>query len=248
MSVDLYPHQKEAISKLKNGSILMGEVGSGKTLTALSFYFKKYSYMNLYVITTPKKRDSTDWEQESNMVGIENITVDSWNNIKKYSDIKNSFFIFDESKISGYRTWSKILIKISKNNRFILLSATPGDTWMDYLTIFIANGFYKNKTDFIKKHVEYDPFKKYPSIKRYRNVDILNRLRNNICVPMKKEKSTNRIVSYIKTRYDLEKYESVRKYRVNPYTLGPISSGSEYINVLRRLCSLAILYNSNVRE
>lgn len=163
--VELYEHQKKALKELDVGKILCGGVGSGKTLTALHFFRNNYRNHKLFVITTAKKRDDGDWQEEINNLKLKG-KVDSWNNITKYVNEKNSFFIFDEQRVVGYSVWGKSFIKIARSNKWILLSATPGDTWMDYIPVFIANGFYKNKTEFTMEHVEYDPYVKFPKIKK----------------------------------------------------------------------------------
>jgi len=167
--------QREALERLKSGNILCGDVGSGKSRTALAYYFEKecggsfeplYSPMqnpkNLYIITTAKKRDSLEWDDElipfhlsrnKDLCDVD-IVIDSWNNIKKYADVKNSFFIFDEQRLVGSGAWVTTFYKITGSGRYsnnqtgnhwILLSATPGDTWSDYIPVFVANKFYKNK-------------------------------------------------------------------------------------------------------
>ena len=209
----LYDYQKDAINRMSNGCILNGGVGSGKSRTALYYYFtkqggsvdKEFIPMNkpkdLYIITTARKRDTFEWEGElsSFLMSTDEkqtkrygnkIIVDSWNNIKKYAEVKNSFFIFDEQRVIGYGAWTKAFLKIAKSNEWILLSATPGDTWSDYIPVFIANGFYKNKTEFIREHVVYSRFSKYPKIDRYLNTGKLIRLRNKILVDMDFKRKT----------------------------------------------------------
>ena len=150
---------------MHDGCILDGKVGSGKTITSVAYFYSKvcggdiskvYSMskpMDLYVITTAKKRDSLDWEDECKAFGIfsdsnlnqdaHKFVVDSWQNVSKYTDVTNAFFIFDEQKVVGRGKWVKSFLKISKSNRWILLSGTPGDTWGDYAAIFVANRYYK---------------------------------------------------------------------------------------------------------
>ena len=232
---ELYPHQIEALDKLSSGAILYGDVGSGKTLTSLAFYIKTCPERKLYVITTAKKRDSGDWEEEAAMLGIQRIVVDSWNNIQKYKSNRNAFFIFDEQRVVGYQAWSKAFIFIAKNNQWILLSGTPGDVWSDYIPVFCANGFYRNKTDFIEQHVEYDRFSKYPKIKAYHNEGKLMKLRRKILVPMKIVRKTTRNRKHVKTEFDKKMYKEVMANRWNVFTESPIQNVSEYTQVLRQL-------------
>lgn len=235
MGFELYPHQIEALDKLRSGAILYGDVGSGKTLTSLAYYIKAFPKRKLYIITTAKKRDSGDWEEEAAMLGIQDIVVDSWNNIKKYKSNRNAFFIFDEQRVVGYQEWSRTFIFIAKNNAWILLSGTPGDVWSDYIPVFIANGFYKNKTDFIEQHVEYDRFAKYPKIKAYHNEGKLMRLRRQILIPMKVVRKTTRDRKYVRNDFDKELTNDVMEKRWNVFTESPIQNASEYTQVLRQL-------------
>lgn len=244
MSVQLMPHQKEAVANLKNGSILWGGVGSGKTMTALAYYIASEAPKDVVVITTAKKRDSLDWEGEALMFGIGTepglthqgvLTVDSWNNIGKYIEREGCFFIFDEQRLVGTGTWVKHFIKISQKNRWILLSATPGDTWLDYAPVFIANGFYKNITDFKRKHVLYEPWSKFPKVKGYLNETKLELLRNEILVEMAFVRHTERMVNRIYLDYDQVKFNQVVKDRWNPYEDKPVKDVSELFRLMRRI-------------
>ena len=213
MSIQLYDYQKKAISEMKNGCILCGGVGSGKSRTAIAYYYlgeggdfdeKKYIPMktprDLYIITTARKRDTQEWEGELTSFLIttnpdlsiydHKVVIDSWNNIKKYSDISGAFFIFDEQRVVGSGAWVKAFLNIARKNKWILLSATPGDTWQDYIPVFVANGFYKNKTEFTREHIIYSRFSKFPKIDRYLNTGKLTRLRDSILVDMDFERKT----------------------------------------------------------
>lgn len=235
--MNLYPHQTDALKRAKSGCILNGGVGSGKTLTSLVFYKENFSDRPLYVITTAKKRDTGDWEDDAFKAGVEIVKVDSWNNIANYIHLNNAFFIFDEQRVVGYSAWGKAFIRIAKQNKWILLTATPGDSWLEYMTVFIANGFYRNKSDFIDQHVEYDQWVKYPKVKNYHNVGILIRNRNSILVPMTFKRATVRERKYIKSTFDEFLYSRIMNDRWNIYKDEPIVSGSELMSCLRRLVS-----------
>lgn len=254
MAISLYEHQKKAIKELRSGSILCGGVGTGKSRTALAyFYFKEcegdiavdgfgsYKPMkhpkDLYIITTARKRDTKEWEKECAPFIFDSIKVkvDSWNNIEKYVDVKDAFFIFDEQRVVGYGVWVQSFIKISKANHWILLSATPGDTWMDYVPVFIANGFFKNKTDFVRKHVVYNRFSKYPKVDYYVGTNILKRYRDKIVVNMSYTKLVKKTKKDILVSYDESLYGVAKKSRWNPYTNKPIKDIVELCYTLRKI-------------
>ncbi len=244
MAIELQKHQELAISRLSNGKVLFGGVGSGKTFTALGYYLKNESDKDLVVITTAKVRDELDWinaasefnigpTQTSSIAG--NITVDSWNNIKKYTECEGKFFIFDEQRLVGTGAWVKSFLKIVKNNRWILLSATPGDTWLDYAAVFVANGWFKNISEFKRQHVRYAPYSKFPSVLGYYGESRLEAFRNHILVEMPYEKHTTRYVNYIEVESDLEEYTRIARRRWNPFTEEPIRNSSELFSVLRKV-------------
>ena len=260
MGISLYDYQIDAIERMKNGCILCGGVGSGKSRTALSYYYKqqggdiysdKYIMMNpnpkdLYIITTARKRDDLEWEAElipfllstnieKNKTYGNKVVVDSWNNIKKYEDVKNSFFIFDEQRVVGSGAWVKAFLKIAKVNDWILLSATPGDTWMDYIPVFLANGFYRNKTEFSREHIVYSRFSKYPKVDRYLNTGRLIRLRNSILVDMDFQRKTVSHHEDVYVQYDISKYKDAMRLRWDPYKNEPIQQASGLCYVLRRI-------------
>ena len=226
--------QKDAILKMKPGCILNGDVGSGKSRTALAYYYGNFSTLPLYIITTAKKRDSKEWEEECEPWKIIPI-VDSWNNIKKYSDLTGAFVIFDEDRVTGSGTWARTFIKISKHNKWIILSATPGDTWSDYWSVFVANGFYKNKTEFEREHVVWNRFTKFPQIDRYVHTKKLHDERRSILVKLKDPRTTKKKDITIWVDYDRDQIRKVYKTRMNPYTLKPIKNASEFCYTLRRI-------------
>lgn len=257
MGVSLYDYQLKAIEQMRNGCILCGGVGSGKSRTALGYYFKEnggglgenYIPMkkpqNLYIITTARKRDTLEWEgdmcpfllssnPDMNIYSNE-VIVDSWNNIGKYKDVKNAFFIFDEQRLVGNGAWVKSFLTISKFNKWILLSATPGDSWSDYIPVFIANGFYKNRTEFTRDHIVYSRFTKYPKVDKYINTGRLIRLRNRILVDMDFERKTISHHEDVNCEYDIYAYKSMIKNRWNPWTNAPIVNAAELCYSLRKI-------------
>lgn len=243
-NLELMPHQQEALGKLKNGSILWGGVGSGKGRVAVAYYLRHEKPKNIVVITTAKKRDSLDWQKEFAMAAISPyedstywgvLNVDSWNNIEKWAGMRNCFFIFDEQRLVGSGKWVKAFLKIAKDNRWIMLSATPGDTWLDYIPVFVANGFYPNRTSFKREHVVYAPYTKFPKVDRYLGIAKLTKLRNQILVHMPYMKETIRHEHTLMCDYNEELLENVIKTRWNPWDHKPIRDVSELFMVMRRV-------------
>lgn len=239
--VKLFDYQEAALSKLHNGSILWGGVGSGKSVTGIAYYEKVRRGLDrplpLYIITTARKRDTGEWEGDLAKFCLK-AKVDSWNNIRKYTDVKQAFFLFDEQRVVGYGAWTKSFLKIAAGNRWILLSATPGDCWMDYLPVFIANGYFRNKTEFQRMHVVYNRFNtRYPQIKGYLNERVLRRYRDEILVGMTYEKKTVPHHIVVKTAYNKKLYDTVMRERINPFTEAPIKEASELCLALRRICN-----------
>lgn len=259
MTANLRAYQVEAVEKMKNGCILCGGVGSGKSRTALAYYYKEQggniytdadipmkNPKDLYIITTARKRDTLEWEgelipfylstkPEHNTVYYNKVVVDSWNNIGKYKDVTDAFFIFDEQRVVGYGAWVKAFLKIAKSNKWILLSATPGDTWSDYIPVFLANGFYRNKTEFTREHAIYSRFTKYPKIEKYIGTKKLARLRDELLVTMDFERETIAIHKDVYVTYDVMKYKEVTKTRWDPYKDEPIINAAGLCYIWRKL-------------
>lgn len=246
----LRTHQLKAVQELRNGKILCGDVGSGKTITALSYFVQKVTKnlnvpRDLYVITTARKRDDLDWEKEAATLGLSvdptvsaggiRVTVDSWQSMHKYEDVKGAFFIFDEQRLVGSGTWVKTFYKIAARNQWIMLSATPGDNWMDYIPVFVANGIYKNRSQFIEEHVIYKPYRQFPVVDRYITTWLLETHRKSILVEMPFDRGSLRHVENIFTPYDKEALRRVTKDRWNQYKERPIRNSAELFALMRRV-------------
>ena len=255
--VELRPKQREAMEKLRSGCILCGGTGSGKSITSLAFYYTKICQgiiwndgwlgpmldsVPLYIITTARKRDEEDWVDEADRFDIGDTlkAIDSWNNIEKYRYVEDAFFIFDEQRVCGKGKWARTFERIAKHNRWILLSATPGDKWTDYISVFVANGFYRNQSEFMFRHAIYDRYvTKYPKITGFREKAHLERLRRSITVLMEVDRDTDRHFEDIPVPYDREKYDIIWKKRFNPWTEEPIQDISGACYLMRRAANSA---------
>lgn len=258
--LQLRDYQEKAIKEMKNGCILCGGVGSGKSITALGYYYMRVCggsldengvicpmkiKKDLYIITTARKRDTLEWDKDMAPFMLSTdpkfsycmtrVVVDSWNNIGKYKDITNAFFIFDEQRVIGSGAWVKSFLKITKSNGWILLSATPGDTWTDYIPVFIANGFYRNRTDFIREHVVYSRFSKFPKVDRYFNTGKLIKYRNSLLIDMDFKRETISHHEDVYVNYDKLLYKDTMKRRWDPFKDEPIVNAGVLCYVLRRI-------------
>lgn len=259
--VSMYDYQVDAINKMKNGCILCGGVGTGKSRTSLAYFYTQYggevntewykkmiNPPDLYIITTAHKRDIHEWDGELipfnmnvdpklSIYPKQKVVIDSWNNIKKYSNVTNSFFIFDEQRVVGSGTWVKAFLKIAKHNKWILLSATPGDTWSDYIPVFIANGFYKNRTDFLNQHAVFSRFSKFPKIEKFIGTNKLQYYRKQLLVDMHYKRKTIRHYKNILVEYDQILYKEVTKNRWDPYKNKPIENPGTLCYLQRKICN-----------
>ena len=260
----LAQHQIDAIKKMHNGCILRGDVGSGKSRTALAYYYFKVcngqvpvngkgslgemkTPRDLFIITTAKKRDDLSWLEEASEYYITQdvahnpsnirITIDSWNNVKKYAKVTEAFFIFDEQRVVGSGQWVKTFLNISRKNQWILLTATPGDTWSDYIPVFVANGFYKNKTEFNRRHAVFSRYAKFPKIERYVDTGILIKYRNQILVNMIDKREAVEHHVEVTCQYNKELYRAVKKDRWDPYDKKPIEETGKLCYLERRVAN-----------
>lgn len=257
--INLYDFQLEAVKKMHNGCILCGDVGSGKSRTSLAYYCMqqnrsgntivyekiRQTVEDLYIITTARKRDTFEWDSElanfrmstdpENDAFKHSVVIDSWNNIQKYKEIKGAFFIFDEQRVVGRGEWVKSFMKIAKANHWILLSATPGDKWEDYIPVFVANGFYKNRTQFYDEHVIWDPRVSFPKIRGYFNTNRLIRLRDMVLVQMDDQRTTIPHHEDVFVAYDISAYRELTRTRWNPWLEKPIETASELCYAWRKI-------------
>lgn len=257
--ISLYDFQLEAVKKMHNGCILCGDVGSGKSRTSLAYYCLQQNrggdtivywkmppkIEDLYIITTARKRDTFEWDAElanfrmstnpENDAFKHSVVIDSWNNIHKYKDVKGAFFIFDEQRVVGRGEWVKSFLKITKVNHWILLSATPGDKWEDYIPVFVANGFYKNRTQFYDEHVIWDPRVSFPKIRGYFNTNRLIRLRDRVLVQMDDQRTTIPHHEDVFVVYDISAYRELTRTRWNPWLEKPIETASELCYAWRKI-------------
>lgn len=248
IKIPLYPHQEEALSKMKKGCILNGGVGSGKSLTSLAYFAKvcgkKEDMRDLYIITSAMKRDKHEWERELGYLCLRagyneefgiNVIIDSWNNVKKYIDIHSAFFIFDEDRVTGSGVWVKSFYQIARKNHWIILSATPGDSWEQYIPVFVANGFYRNKTEFQREHIVYSQWAKYPKIDRYLGTNRLTAYRREILIDMDFHRNTVRHIEDIICEYNRVLYKDVLRNRWDIYENKPIRQASVLCYILRKI-------------
>lgn len=248
----LYPHQRLAIERLRSGCILCGGVGTGKSLTALAYYYEKVCGGTLepirlmlhpkplYIITTARKRDTFEWEKELAHFLIQDyaeVKIDSWNNIKKYVNVKGAFIIFDEDKVIGNGSWVKSFYKIAENNQWIILTATPGDVWTDYIPVFVANGFYKNRTEFLNRHAVYSRYSKYPRIDRFVEQGALVRFRNRVLVNMEYEKPAVQKHETLSVQFDSVAYKRLMRDRWDAEENAPIENASKLCYLLRKIAN-----------
>ena len=251
--MQLRQHQSEALQNLANGKVLCGSVGSGKSLTAVAYWYTticgggltplvpRRSHIPCYVVTTAKKRNDKEWDIEFARVGVDrsdengDVHILAWNEIHKVADVQSAFFIFDEQRASGSGKWAKTFIRIARRNQWIMLSATPGDVWLDYIPLFIANGFYRNRTEFLHRHVVFNNFAKFPQVQRYLETGVLERYRRQILVDMPVERHTKRLKRDIRVKHDAELYSKIAKTRFDPWKDEPVLNAGALCYLFRRV-------------
>lgn len=266
-NVELAPHQLKAIGEMKNGCILTGEVGSGKSRTAIAYFLTRVSEStlkvngfgqtdipnkpkDLYIFTTARKRKSLEWDEEAALFmlhrdseqsfGGMKLTIDSWNNVGKYTEVENAFVIFDEQRLSGAGAWVKAFHKLASRNQWVVLSATPGDVWLDYAPIFIANGYYKNRSEFLSRHVVFNNFGGFPRVERYVETRRLEQIRSRLIVEMPVHRHTKRHIETYIVDYDEELFKRVMNDRWHVYEERPLRDAGEMMQVMRRVVNTDI--------
>ena len=262
-NIQLYPYQLEAISKMKTGCVVCGGVGSGKSITAIGYYYlqnggsfetlngEDYIRMrdnptDLYIITTARKRDTAEWEKDmapflispKSLVYKHRVIVDSWNNITKYVGVTGAFFIFDEQRVVGTGVWVKSFLKITKENDWILLSATPGDTWQDYAPLFIANGFFRNLSQFRREHIIWSRYANFPKVEGYLGESKLRKMRDTILVDMDFQRPTESHHEDCFVEYDPKQYKEIMRRRWDPWKNEVIENASGLCYCLRKCVNM----------
>lgn len=234
MTFELATHQVEAIKKLDTGKVLVGGVGSGKSIAALAYASERHPNTRIIALTTAKKRDSGEWFGDAMKMSLrQDLEVDSWNNIKKYEDVTDAFFIFDEQRVVGNGAWTKSFYKICKSNPWILLSATPADTWLDLVPIFIANGLYRNRTQFNNDHVRFSRFVKYPKVDGYLDTWLLEQHRKAIYVEMPYLKKAVREEHMVEVEFNRENEKMLYTARWNYMENRPLKDAGELMRLMR---------------
>ena len=259
--VEMSTHQIKAAGKLRNRGILRGDVGSGKSRAALLYHIldcggqvrvngrgednKPSSPRPLYIITTAKKRDDLEWERELALFGMTTgddggwnaapIVVDSWNNIAKYATVRDATFLFDEQRLVGSGAWVKAFYQIARKNRWVILTATPGDDWQDYIPVFVANKFYRNKTEMLRMHAVYNKYAPYPKVDRWVDEATLERFRDRVLVEVDYKSLNKRHILTEPTEFDMEKFDTIKENRWNPYENRPIQDVGELFRLMRRV-------------
>lgn len=243
------PHQTEALAKLDTGKVLVGGTGSGKSITALAYAAKHHPDKRIVVLTTAKKRDTGEWFGDAMKMSLrQELEVDSWNNIKKYENVSDAFVIFDEQRVVGSGAWVDSFYKICKYNPWVLLSATPADTWMDLVPIFIANGFYKNKTQFNDQHVRWARFVKYPKVDSYLDVWTLGKHREAIYVEMPYLMKVTREEHMVDVEFDRDQEKLLYTARWNFYEDMPLKDAGEMMRLMRKSANSHISRYEKLKE
>lgn len=257
MNTELYKHQVDALKRMHNGCVLNGKVGSGKSRTALAYvyinelggslkingkgeYKRPITPKDIYIITTAKKRDTHEWEAEVAYFCLPkaiNVVIDSWNNIQKYQKVYGAVFIFDEQRVVGRGAWVKAFLKIVKKNHWILLSGTPGDTYMEFVPVLIANGYYKNRSQFNAEHVVLKPWIKFPTVDHYVNTKRLDYYISQVMVTMKYTNEKAKHVIAIQCDYNKDLYKKTLKNRWDYFNDEPIEDVGKLCYLLRRVCN-----------
>lgn len=254
----LYDFQREALNELSVGKILCGSYGSGKSRTSLAWYFEKnggvfdrYNFKqmekprDLYIITTAKKRNELEWEKEFIPFQLSSkpdenfyknkVVVDSWQNVGKYKFVTGADFIFDEDHVTGKGVWVDAFYEIAKSNDWIILSATPGDTYEQFIPVFVANGFYKNRTQFLHEHAIFNRYTPYQKIEGYMNKRKLEYYKSLIIVPMDFLRKTKPEHITIWTDYDKAIYKQLMRTRFDIWNEKPFENAAGLCYGLRKV-------------
>lgn len=186
---DLYDFQKDAVAHLLTGRhFIISGVGSGKTAMALTWaaeQCRQTGKHKVLVVTTASKVRTGDFEKEDKIWTDDSekreMAVISWHKLKAWVEqnwkgLDEWVVIFDEAQRSkGYSTgMGKAFLKITKQNPdWAGFTGTPGDTWADYISYFVATNQTRNKTAYLHEFANVQTYKGYPEIVGWRNEDRL---------------------------------------------------------------------------
>ena len=101
--------------------------------------------------------------------------------------------------------------------------------------MFIANGFYKNRTEFFNRHVIYNRYSKYPKVDKFLDIRYLEQLRDSIQIEMDYSNPTERHYFEIAVDYDRTMYRTAMSERKDPYNGDIIENISKLCYLLRKV-------------
>lgn len=162
----MYDFQKDLLNNIDADYLIAADTGTGKTMMAIHHYIRFSEGEPLLIVVPPQKKKEGGWDRDIEFVcdkyGIE-IDYEQLSYgvlAKRWQDYKGWFVVYDECHYIKNPTSQrgKAGMKLSQaSTHFLLLSATPSaNGWIDTINYMIMFGYYKNKTQFLKKHAIYE--------------------------------------------------------------------------------------------